>query len=219
MGQTFRLILLVSFSYITYLLFELILIFTLVPQYCWQLSDYWLNPSQYHNPFWLFSGIFFLLFLWAVTETGILLKGKRFSIYKVGILGSSVFFFAALGLMLITFWQSLQMQEGKLTYADFWYKHFEVEVVERTQQWDHRREEQEAKWEVETPDLPGNWERFVEARTCDRDIERTSISEDQWEELDREFNGIWEAYYLREDRNKIYSNLLKMYGFTDFDSP
>ena len=91
--------------------------------------------------------------------------------------------------------------------------------MERTQKWDHRREEQEAKWEVETPDLPGNWERFVEARTCDRDIERTSISEDQWEELDREFNGIWEAYYLREDRNKIYSNLLKMYGFTDFDSP
>ena len=132
MGQTFRLILLVSFCYITYLLFELTLLFTLVPDYCWKLPDYWLNPSQYHNPFWLFSSVFFLIFLWALMEFSVLLIEKKFSIYKVGILMSSIFFFAAVGLMLLTFWQSLLIQKGELTYTDFWYKDYEVEVVERT---------------------------------------------------------------------------------------
>lgn len=77
MGQTFRLILLVSFCYITYLLFELTLLFTLVPDYCWKLPDYWLNPSQYHNPFWLFSSVFFLIFLWALMEFSVLLIEKN----------------------------------------------------------------------------------------------------------------------------------------------
>lgn len=63
-----------------------------------------------------------------------------------------------------------------------------------------------------------SWERFVEARTCVKGIECTGITEDQWKELDREFNGMWEAHYLREDRDEIETNLLKMYGFTGADT-
>lgn len=108
---------------LTFILYILINIFVAVLDHCWAMSDFWLSDELVIKPFWGFCLVFGFLLVWAFVELYLSWMGpKDQRVSGVVITSFFAFLLTSLGIGLYTHWQMLQIEQGNLTFDDYWIK-------------------------------------------------------------------------------------------------
>lgn len=155
------------------ILFRFHVFITVLPFECWSVEDIWDYHPNSFNPFWAYGAVFLLLCVWSLLELSIgILAGKsRFVPLFAFLLMASVLFGH------LHLWQSFKiMREEKdidyftLTLINFNFPQPEVRVA----------------------GSPPVWREYVIEKRCGKGLAISTMSNEEWNQIRREYEILWE---------------------------
>ncbi len=211
MGQSLRLFILMAAWFICIHVYQVTWLFVDIPDYCWQPYQFWLNDGSLRSPFWAFTAIFALLSAWSLVECAATIHNRKYTAFRIGFLASTLPLLAACAVMQFVLWQNLQVGMGTMSSLDAWLPGTDKDWVAKQLQWQQESETRAREWQLENPELPGDYRDFVTANSCALGKDRTALSPSELETLDAEFAGVWETHYEEEAKQQIWRSLLEHY--------
>jgi len=224
MTATARILVLALCSFISVQFFQITNFLVLTQERCqnWPQS-FWFDNEQGLSPYWSFSLLFLLAFLWCLAEWHALIFDKTDRFFRVVLLGSVTVLLLCAAMMQSTHWQALEVFAGKRAYDDYWPMFINMEII-RSYDWDppmagtnwrYRRFLRDQKFREKYPGEPPGWIAYTWENTCAKGIEIGSLSDDEWDALRREFKDMIFDYYQQQESAAIKANLYRNFGITD----
>jgi len=148
-----------------------------VPDYCWSISDFWLNEAVFVRPFDMFVMLTTLHFIWLYLEVYLLVKSKQFHIVKSSVLLGVFALLISLSYVHNVHWQSMRYKSGEISFDDFW--------SGKSHEWF-------SFWRgFEEPLNTIDWYDFKYQQRCQNGLGLYDITDDEYEELYQAYDKLF----------------------------
>lgn len=161
--------------FIISLLYVITNILVIAPRYCWGMAEFWLNKELEVGPFFAFATLYLMLWAWALAELALLFVTTPRKIYSMFVLLIVIIFLFALTASHYTLWQTLQVQEGRLTFGDYWIKAIEIET-------------QSPKKGIY--ENSPSWADFIFEERCGKGLRLDNITDAEYEQLEQKYQNL-----------------------------
>ena len=102
------------------LLYRILVLLTAVSQYCWPITQFWFDGGDLFNPYFLFTVILFLLFIWLSLEFYRQYKMKTLKALSLSIIISIFISLSIFSWIHYKFYGTLQTVSGEKYFYDIW---------------------------------------------------------------------------------------------------
>lgn len=172
----------------------------IIPQWCDPIKDRWFDATWYTSPFWIFCIGFGIALVWSVIELIVHYLNGGLDSFKVVVLSAVLVFSGAGCFAQLNNWHMMKIQDGELTYKDYWYLFIDQRHFERTL--DFRPMLREAD-----PNEPPQYQAYIREHSC-------NAGKEVWQ-LDREvfdnYYRMWDEYYHNIDKEEVKRGLYEKF--------
>ncbi len=201
----FRLNILSLTCFISFLVFWITFVITAVYAHCWTFEQFWFETYLSVTPYSWFLFLFILIALWWMSELVIFLLRKNFNLLSIAQLAMIFIFTLAMSAVFYNFevyyqWTKKSAQVEELL---FYKPYYIAPKVEPTVILINDR-----GIEIEVPRFGyEHWIKFRNQQTCDKGVDFTAMSNEQWNELYEKYEQLKRDTY--EEAGLDYDNPMK----------
>lgn len=128
LGSEYRVWLLTITFIISFFSYWFFALTVFIPEHCDGFADYWLYGDNLFSPFWLFSYVFILIFIWALVEGLVTIIDKSDLLFRSSVLSVMFVFLGLFAAGQYTLWQTLEISRGKVSVDDYVFESFVLKM-------------------------------------------------------------------------------------------
>lgn len=196
--KTLRLITLSTTCFISFLVFWLTFVVTVVWDFCWSFEQFWFETYLPATPYSWFAALFSIIAIWWFLEVFLLIFNKDFKLFSVSLLSVVLIFLLAVLAIFYNFNVYYKSTKGLAKVESLLlYEPPVFETVQRT--FIPATFLNKDGKEVEIPNFDySHWLSFRNRMTCDKGIDFNMLNKNEWE-------GLYQKYDLlkREEFERL----------------
>ncbi len=181
----FRLITLSTTCFISFLIFWITFVVTVVWDHCWSFEQFWFETLLPATPYNWFLLLFIIIALWWLSETALVVINKSFNFFNVSTLSIVLIFLLVLSIVFYNFNIYYNITKGISDKKSLILIHYE----EPTEQEEYTIKLINKDGDiVQKPSFDyDHWLNLRDARTCDLGVDFNSYDKKQWRKLKNQY--------------------------------